>query len=126
MEGVCLFYFPFGLFYDCMVIWYGYFMVIWYILRPFGIFSLFWYVVPRKIWQPWSEELVRSSDRILINRTCPQSTYADQMPRPAARDRPQLKNRSLSQKSHTCKRILSTSFGIHFRLKISWICLHPG
>jgi hypothetical protein len=22
-------------------------------LRPFGIFSPFWNVVPRKIWQPW-------------------------------------------------------------------------
>jgi hypothetical protein len=36
-------------------------MAIWYILRPFGIFHgylvhsfLFWYVVPRKIWQPCS------------------------------------------------------------------------
>jgi hypothetical protein len=45
------------------------FMAIWYILVPFGIFygylihfvlslvhfAPFWYVVPRKIWQPWSE-----------------------------------------------------------------------
>jgi hypothetical protein len=45
-----------------------YFMLIWYILLPFGtfcghlvcfiyglfgIFSPFWYVAPRKIWQPW-------------------------------------------------------------------------
>jgi hypothetical protein len=50
----------------------GIFMAIWYILRPFGsicghlvylrpfgifygylvYFLLFWYVVPRKIWQP--------------------------------------------------------------------------
>jgi hypothetical protein len=30
-----------------------YIMAIWYILWSFGIFSLFWYVVPRKIWQPW-------------------------------------------------------------------------
>jgi hypothetical protein len=37
-----------------------YFMDIWSILQPFGIccgnsvyFSPFWYVVPRKIWQPW-------------------------------------------------------------------------
>jgi hypothetical protein len=29
-----------------------YFVVIWYILWLFGIFSPFWYDVPRKIWQP--------------------------------------------------------------------------
>jgi hypothetical protein len=35
-------------------------MAIWSMLRPvwdilflFGIFFPFWYVVPRKIWQPW-------------------------------------------------------------------------
>jgi hypothetical protein len=32
----------------------GLFMAIGYILRSFGIFFPFWYVVPRKIWQPWS------------------------------------------------------------------------
>jgi hypothetical protein len=31
------------------------YMTIWYILWPFGIFFPFWYVVPRKIWQPCSE-----------------------------------------------------------------------
>jgi ABC-type Fe3+ transport system permease subunit len=38
-----------------------YFMAIWYILWPFGNFviiwyivSPFWYIVTRKIWQPWS------------------------------------------------------------------------
>jgi hypothetical protein len=30
-----------------------YFMIIWYILWPFGIFLPFWYAVPRKIWQPF-------------------------------------------------------------------------
>jgi hypothetical protein len=30
-----------------------YFMVIWYILWPLSTFLPFWYVVPRKIWQPW-------------------------------------------------------------------------
>jgi hypothetical protein len=34
-----------------------YFMTIWYIVWPFGIFcghfGIFWYVVPRIIWQPW-------------------------------------------------------------------------
>jgi hypothetical protein len=29
-----------------------YFTAIWYILWLFGVFSPFWYVVPRKIWQP--------------------------------------------------------------------------
>jgi hypothetical protein len=28
-------------------------MAIWYILLVFGIFSPFWYVVERKIWQSW-------------------------------------------------------------------------
>jgi hypothetical protein len=31
----------------------GYFVAIWYILRPFGIFFRFWHLSPRKIWQPW-------------------------------------------------------------------------
>jgi hypothetical protein len=31
-----------------------YSMAIWYILWSLGIFFLFWYVVPRKIWQPWA------------------------------------------------------------------------
>jgi hypothetical protein len=30
-----------------------YFQVIGYILRLFGIFFPFWYVVARRIWQPW-------------------------------------------------------------------------
>jgi hypothetical protein len=29
-------------------------MAIWYILWPLGIFPPIWYLVPRKIWQPWS------------------------------------------------------------------------
>jgi hypothetical protein len=28
-------------------------LALWYILRPLGIFFPFWYVVRRKIWQPW-------------------------------------------------------------------------
>jgi hypothetical protein len=40
---------PFGLFYG----YFAYFVAIWYILWLFGIFFSFWYVVPRKIWQPW-------------------------------------------------------------------------
>jgi hypothetical protein len=47
-----------GIFYDHLV----YFTAIGKILWPFGIFcghsvylSPFWYFVPRKIWQPWSE-----------------------------------------------------------------------
>jgi hypothetical protein len=31
-----------------------YFTAKWYILWSFGIYFLFWYDVPRKIWQPWS------------------------------------------------------------------------
>jgi hypothetical protein len=44
---------------------YMYFMVIWYILLPFGTFcglltnfSRIWYVVPIKIWPPCSNSLV--------------------------------------------------------------------
>jgi hypothetical protein len=50
-----------------------YFIAIWSILRPFGIHTLwpfgifhgyfppFWYVVPRKIWQPWLGVIQHSS-----------------------------------------------------------------
>jgi hypothetical protein len=38
----------FGIFHWHLV----YFMVMWYILWLFGIFLPFWYVAPRKIWQP--------------------------------------------------------------------------
>jgi hypothetical protein len=31
---------------------------IWYFLWPFGIFSQFWYVVQRKIWQPCADVLL--------------------------------------------------------------------
>jgi hypothetical protein len=45
-----------GAFYGPLVYFtYGhlvYFVAIWYILLPFGIFFPFWYVVPRQIWQP--------------------------------------------------------------------------
>jgi hypothetical protein len=34
-----------------------YFMPISFNLRPFGIFSRFWYVAPIKIWQPWFSAL---------------------------------------------------------------------
>jgi hypothetical protein len=63
-----------------MTIWYifghfVYFKAIWYISRPFGIFmaiwSIFWlfwhtyfspfrFIVPRKIWQPCSGDLVQT------------------------------------------------------------------
>jgi hypothetical protein len=47
----------FGIFYDrleyCTAILYTYVLAISYIVCSFGIFSLFWYVVPSKIWQPW-------------------------------------------------------------------------
>jgi cellobiose-specific phosphotransferase system component IIC len=38
-----------GIFYDHLV----YFTAIENILWSFGIFSPVWYLVPRKIWQPW-------------------------------------------------------------------------
>jgi hypothetical protein len=53
----------FGIFYALYFLHFGiYFVVIWcifcgqlaYILWSFGIFSPFWYIVRRKIWQPWS------------------------------------------------------------------------
>jgi hypothetical protein len=34
---------------------FGKFMAIWYILCPFGTFFRFLYHVPGKIWQPWSK-----------------------------------------------------------------------
>jgi hypothetical protein len=43
------------------VLW-VYFTDIWYILWLFGIFSPFWYVVPRKIWQPWSQASKNDAD----------------------------------------------------------------
>jgi hypothetical protein len=51
-------------------IWYilgpfGMFRAIWYILGPFGnvswyISPRFWYIAPRKIWQPWWQASVES------------------------------------------------------------------
>jgi hypothetical protein len=38
-----------------------YFVALWDILWLFGVFFLFWYVVPRKIWQPCSEAFSVSS-----------------------------------------------------------------
>jgi hypothetical protein len=29
--------------------------IFWYILWLFGIFNTFWHVVPRKIWQLWTD-----------------------------------------------------------------------
>jgi hypothetical protein len=53
---------PFGIF---VAIWsscghlvylwpFGILVAIWYILRLFDIFFPIWFVVPRKIWQPWT------------------------------------------------------------------------
>jgi hypothetical protein len=55
--SILLYFMAIWLFYCHLV----YFMAIWYILWPFGIifgdFFPFWYVVPRKIWQPcWARE----------------------------------------------------------------------
>jgi hypothetical protein len=44
------------IFYDHLVYFTAvlvYFVTSWYILWLFGTFLPFWYVVPRKIWQPW-------------------------------------------------------------------------
>jgi hypothetical protein len=40
-----------------------YYVVIWY-----TIFSLFWYVVPRKIWQPWWQPNSLSSSALSARR----------------------------------------------------------
>jgi hypothetical protein len=37
----------------CLISWTFGISFIWYNLWSFGIFSPLWYVVPRKIWQPW-------------------------------------------------------------------------
>jgi hypothetical protein len=37
---------------------FGIFLEIWDILWSFGIFSPFWYVVPRKVWQPCIQYLM--------------------------------------------------------------------
>jgi hypothetical protein len=54
MEVVSVFY---GHLVFCTAIWYVYFWPFHtYNLWSFGIFFTFWYVLPRKIWQPWLEE----------------------------------------------------------------------
>jgi hypothetical protein len=40
---------PFGQFSGHLV----YFRTLWCILCSFGVLSPFWYIVQRKIWQPW-------------------------------------------------------------------------
>jgi hypothetical protein len=54
----------FGLFYGLLI----YLIVIWYVLWPAALpccyllyFSTFWYIVPRKIWQPWPRLKIGSS-----------------------------------------------------------------
>jgi hypothetical protein len=47
---------PFGIFSDHLV----YFGAIWYILCFLVYFSPFWFVVPGKIWQPWTATENRS------------------------------------------------------------------
>jgi hypothetical protein len=46
----------------------AYFTSIWYIFWPFGIFFPFWYVVPRKIWQPWCDAAARKP-RFIFSQT---------------------------------------------------------
>jgi hypothetical protein len=52
------------------------FMAIWSILLPFrifcghfGIFYPFWYVAPRKIWQPWLIRLFRQHPKVQVRVT---------------------------------------------------------
>jgi hypothetical protein len=49
----------------------GYFVAIWNILWPFGIFPPFWYVEPRKIWQPWLVGDYEELQRFYINYRAP-------------------------------------------------------
>jgi hypothetical protein len=53
MEDVGIMLWPFGLPYGHLV----FFVAIWYILWSFGQFFMFWYVIPRKIWQPCFAQL---------------------------------------------------------------------
>jgi hypothetical protein len=62
---------PIGLFYVHLV----YSVSIWYMLWLFGIFFPFWYVVPRKIWQPWSYVSVRRVRWTLAQRLPDLSWY---------------------------------------------------
>jgi hypothetical protein len=54
-NGKCWYIFlPFGILYGHLVN----FVTIWYILWSFGTFFSFWYVVPRKIWQPCCHQAI--------------------------------------------------------------------
>jgi hypothetical protein len=65
----------------CILIHFAYFtakgyMAIWYILWSSGIFFQFWYVVPSKIWQPWSKgSFLKENNWFFVT---------DQTPRPTA------------------------------------------
>jgi hypothetical protein len=60
-----------GLFYGHVVyftaIWYRYIVAFWYMLWLFGIVFPFWYVEPRKIWQPWCRQRYINTDNINRN-----------------------------------------------------------
>jgi hypothetical protein len=73
--------------------WYTYFIVNWNILRPFGIFYShlvhtvvlwyvyflpFWYIVPRKIWQPWVR-LGRRLKKSFLSRDHPNCEHNDEL-----------------------------------------------
>jgi hypothetical protein len=55
---------PFGLFYGHLIyfmdLWYRYFVVIWYFFPPF------WYIVQRKIWQPWARVHFLTKERFPV------------------------------------------------------------
>jgi hypothetical protein len=69
-----------GIFYDHLVYFNDtlvYFVTIWSILWSFGIFHnyleyffTFWYVVPRKIWQPWPIARKRAFEISNFGRGC--------------------------------------------------------
>jgi hypothetical protein len=63
MEGVGIFY---GLKVYFMHGRLVYFMAIWYIFGHFGIFYPFWYPVPRKICQPWSETVTLATGSLFF------------------------------------------------------------
>jgi hypothetical protein len=66
-----------GTFYDHLVD----FVAVWITLWPFGLFYghlvyffPFWYVVLRKIWQPWSERRAKNTARAGYVRPCPNAS----------------------------------------------------
>jgi hypothetical protein len=53
---------PFGIYYGNSV----YFMAIWWVSCNLVYFPLFWYIVSRKIWQPWTSNRPQNSIKLLL------------------------------------------------------------